>query len=237
MFFRKMQESLAAGAVAVAMLAAAPAFGAGTESVSDQQQLVTEAQFTAQNFVGAPDLAWVHQNMGRAKAIMIVPQLVKGGFVVGGSGGSGVLLVHEQGNVWSYPAFFTMGSASVGFQIGGEVSEIVLMVMTDRGMNGLKNTNFKLGGDINIAAGPVGAGAAADTADIVAFSRSKGLYGGLNVEGAFISPRNDWNTSYYGKSVTSAEIIEGADVQNAGAEPLRDTVAKLVSSKTSASNY
>ena len=139
-------------------------------------------------------------NIGRARAILIAPQIVKAGFILGGSGGRAVLVARD-GRAWIGPAFYDLGTASVGFQAGVEVSEAVMLVMTERGLNSLLSTSFKLGGDASIAAGPVGAGARSTvTADIIAFSRAKGVYGGVNFDGTVVYANVGWNDAYYGRS-------------------------------------
>ena len=119
-----------------------------------------------------------------------------------------------------------MGSGSFGFQAGVEKAEIILMVMTQRGVESMISSSFKLGGDVSVAAGPVGAGAKVQTADIIAFSRTKGLFGGIALEGAVIKIRGKWNSAYYGKSVSPADIIIRGDVANPQADGLREVVSK-----------
>lgn len=191
------------------------------------EALVDAATTSVDTFTIDPDMKWFRENMSHAKGVLIVPQLVKGGFIFGGSGGSGVLLVKGDGNIWSDPAFYTMGSGTVGFQIGVEVSEIILMVMTDRGVDALLTSSFKLGGDVSIAAGPIGAGAKAQTADILAFSRTKGIYGGVNIEGAVLKIRSDWNHDYYGKQTSPRAILLERSETNSHADELRNAVANL----------
>ena len=191
------------------------------------EALVDAATTAVDTFTVDPDMKWFRDNMSNAKGVLIVPQLVKGGFIFGGSGGSGVLLVKGGGNIWSDPAFYTMGSGTVGFQIGVEVSEIILMIMTDRGVDALLTSSFKLGGDVSIAAGPIGAGAKAQTADILAFSRTKGIYGGVNIEGAVLKIRSDWNHDYYGNQTSPRAILLERSETNSHADELRSAVAKL----------
>jgi len=191
------------------------------------EALVDAATDSVNTFTIDPDMKWFRDNMSNAKGVLIVPSLVKGGFIFGGSGGSGVLLTKGDNNIWSDPAFYTMGSGTVGFQIGVEVSEIILMIMTEKGVDALLTSSFKLGGDISIAAGPIGAGAKAQTADILAFSRSKGIYGGLNIEGAVLKTRNDWNHDYYGNQASPRSILIEGTATNAHADALRNAVAKL----------
>ena len=132
--------------------------------------------------------------------MLIAPQIVKAGFIFGGSGGRAVLVARD-GRAWYGPVFYDLATASVGFQAGLEVSEALILVMTEKGLNSLMASSFKLGGDASIAAGPVGAGAKADvTADLIAFTRSKGVYGGLNLDGTVVHANTAWNDAYYGRS-------------------------------------
>ena len=130
----------------------------------------------------------------QAKGVLIIPQFLKGGFIIGGSGGSGVLLGRDAN--WSDPAFFTMGGGSIGFQIGGQVSEVVLLLMTNRAIDAVIHNEVKLGADASFAAGPLEIGAEASTTtnldtDIFSFSRAKGLFAGVSFEGAVIKSRAD----------------------------------------------
>src|SRR5437867_9494268 len=171
----------------------------GALAQSEQQKLVDRADKTLSNFLRDPDMTWLQQNIGRAKAVMIAPEVVKAGFIFGGSGGRAVLVAKEGGK-WVGPSFYTMATASVGFQAGVSVSENVTLVMTQKGMDSMLAANFKVGGDASVAAGPVGAGAKSDIlADLIAFSRAKGVYGGVNIDGTLVNLSDDWNRAYYGK--------------------------------------
>lgn len=221
---RGVLAALGAGAAFTAL----PAMADTAEDKREAEKLVADAKYSAENFGGAPDLQWVRDNVGRAKGIMIVPSLVKGGFIVGGSGGDGVLLARDpKSGIWSYPAFYTLGSATFGLQIGGEVSEVILLVMTQKGLDSLMTTDVKLGGDISVAAGPVGAGAKAATADILSFNRSKGLYGGLTLEGAIVATQRALNRAYYGGDVSTMDILVRRTATNPDAEGLRKAAAAL----------
>ena len=170
-----------------------------------------------------PDMTWLQQNMNRAKAVMIAPELVKAGFIFGGSGGRAVVLARDaKSGKWVGPAFYTMATASVGFQAGISVSEAVTLVMTEKGLNSLLATSVKLGGDASVAAGPVGAGAKSDVvADFITFSRSKGVYGGLNLDGTVINITNDWNEIYYQKKgILPPDILVRMSAHNKGADKL-----------------
>ncbi len=182
--------------VAVIFMFAA-AQGLFAQDSAKPENLVQEAQMVFENFRADPDMGWFRNNVKKSKGVFIVPSLVKAGFIWGGSGGSGVFLIRdEKTNKWSYPAFYTMGSGSFGFQAGVEKAEVILMVMTQKGVDSMLSSSFKLGADASIAAGPVGAGAKVKIADIIAFSRAKGLFGGVAFEGAVIKTRDKWNSAY-----------------------------------------
>lgn len=194
---------------------------------ADAEQVVTQARATFQDFVNDPNMRWFRDHIKKAKAVLIVPSLVKAGFIFGGSGGTGVLLAEhaDRGEV-SYPAFYTVGSVSYGLQIGAEVAQVVMLIMTEKGLNSLLTTKVQLGGDVSVAAGPVGAGAQAATADVIQFSRAKGVFGGLTLEGAVVAIRDGLNEAYYGKKVLTTDILITRSVRNPQADALRALVAK-----------
>ncbi len=187
---------------ALALLLAVTLAGCATQPVSrsEPERLVADAQTTLNNFLRDPDQTWIQDNLSRAKAVMIAPQIVRAGFIVGGSGGRAVLVARD-GRTWAGPAFYNLATASVGFQAGLDVSEAIIVVMTDKGMNSLLSNSFKLGGDASIAAGPVGASARSTvTADLITFTRAKGIYGGLNLDGTVVSTNIPWNDAYYART-------------------------------------
>ena len=213
-------------AFGLTFLAAAAGVPAQAQAASEQQDLVNKATKTVEDFKAHPDMTWFRDQLPNAKAVVVIPVLLKAGFIFGGSGGHGVLLALDKDDgSWSYPAFNFMGSVTFGLQIGGEAAQVVLMVMTDKGVNAMLSTEFKLGADASLAAGPVGAGAQAATADVLAFSMNKGLFGGLTVEGAVIKPRDSWNEAYYNKPVDTVDIIVKRSVSNNAADKLRGTIA------------
>jgi lipid-binding SYLF domain-containing protein len=225
MLSRSIARRLVVSALALSpLLAALPALAQTTP-----QKVVTDAQTTLSNFMRDPDQTWIHDNIGRAKALLIVPQIVKAGFIFGGSGGQGVL-VARNGKSWVGPAFYDLATASVGFQAGVEVSEAIIVVMTDKGLNSLMATTFKVGGDASIAAGPVGAGAKSTvTADLVSFTRSKGVYGGVNLDGTVVHANTKWNGEFYGggKEILPPDILVRHTYKSAKATPLLTAVAKI----------
>ncbi|MHB8809169.1 MAG: lipid-binding SYLF domain-containing protein [Desulfobulbaceae bacterium] len=203
------------------------ATAARAQDFSKPDELVLKGEAVFKSFMADPNMGWFRDNVSKAKGIFIVPQMLRGGFFIGGSGGSGALLAQDRKTgKWSYPAFYTMGSVSFGMQIGADSSEIILMVMTDKGMEAMLSTEFKLGGDVSLAAGPVGASAKAQTVDILAYGRSKGAFVGIAIDGAVIAPRYEWNNSYYGKDVLLADILINQTVSNPQADNLRAALPK-----------
>jgi lipid-binding SYLF domain-containing protein len=223
--------------IAATVLAAfliVPVMAAASDK-GDAQTTVTKANMTFNSFMSDKNFTEMRKLSRSAKGIFIAPQVLKGAFVVGASGGTGVFLVREEGGKWTNPAFYTIGSVSFGFQIGGQASEVILLAMTERGVTTLLQNSVKLGADVGIAAGPYGAGAQAATAnisaDILAFSRSKGLYGGVSLDGAIVDVRDSLNKAYYGKPVTPTDILVKKNVSSAHADKLRASVAKISGGK------
>ena len=217
-------QRLCSGAM---IAAAAIGFVANANAQGEQQVLIDQATTTLSNFMRDPEMKWLQQNIGRAKAVLISPEIVKAGFIVGGSGGRAVL-VAKNGGKWVGPAFYTLATASIGFQAGVAASEMVTLVMTDKGMNSMMASSFKFGGDASVAAGPVGAGAQSNvTADLIAFSRSKGVYGGLNLDGTVVSSNSDWDKAYYGKAVLPPDIVMKNAASNKGADKLLAEVTRV----------
>ncbi|HEY2968619.1 MAG TPA: lipid-binding SYLF domain-containing protein [Casimicrobiaceae bacterium] len=206
----------------------------GALAQSEQQKLVDRADKTLSNFLRDPDMTWLQRNIGRAKAVMVAPEVVKAGFIFGGSGGRAVTVARdEKTGKWAGPAFYTLATASVGFQAGVSVSEVVTLVMTEKGLNSLLAPSVKLGGDASVAAGPIGAGAKSDVvADFVSFSRAKGLYGGLNLDGTVIAISNEWNETYYNKKGTlPPDILVRMTARNKGGNKLVADITRAAGKK------
>jgi len=218
----------AAATILAAMLLVAAAPGAMAAGEEDAQGIVDKARVAFGGFMRDDNYGWMRDHLKDAKGVLIYPQVLKAGFIFGGSGGTGVLLSRDgKTGEWSNPAFYTMGSASIGLQIGGESAEVVLLVMSQKGMDSLLTSKFKLGGDASVALGPVGGGAQSDiTTDFLSFSRSQGLYAGVNLDGSYLSVRDSLNRAYYGKEVSPIDIIVKHSVSNRGAIPLREELKK-----------
>lgn len=208
------------------LVAAAPGVMAADEE--DAQGIVDKARVTFGELIRDNNYKWMRDHLKDAKGVLIYPQVLKAGFILGGSGGTGVLVAREgKTGEWSNPAFYTLGSVSFGLQIGGEAAEVVVLVMSQKGMDSLLTSKFKLGGDVSISLGPVGGGAKGDiTTDFLSFSKSKGLYAGLNLDGSYIDVRDSLNKAYYGKEVSPVDIIAKQSVSNKGAVPLREELKK-----------
>jgi SH3 domain-containing YSC84-like protein 1 len=216
--------------LAAATFAAAPA----ALAQSEQQQLIDQATGVVESFQNQGQyLTDVRELVKRARAIIIVPQMVQAGFIFGAQGGSGVLLAHEKNGSWSYPAFYHLGAASFGFQAGAEVSQVVLIIMSDRALDSaLQDAQVKLGAEAGLAVATVGAGAQGNLvapagADIYALSSSKGLFGGVAIQGGAIGPAHDMDSAYYGRSVSAPDIVLRGAAKNRGAEALRAALRHL----------
>lgn len=168
--------------------------------------------------------------MSNAKAVLVVPNLLKAGFVVGGEYGEAVMLTRGPEGGWSGPAFYSMAGGSIGLQIGAEAKKVLIAVMTEKGVNALLSDQFKFGADASISAGEVGGGAGASSvgslkADMVAFSRSKGLFGGGALDGTYIRVLPDKNATYYGSGVSARDILIDRKVSAAGAAKLQSALS------------
>jgi lipid-binding SYLF domain-containing protein len=190
------------------------------------QAIIDKAKLTFNMFMQDEEYVWLHENLHRVKGLLIYPQVLKGGFILGGTGGTGVLLVKDaKTGDWSQPAFYTLGSVTFGLQLGGEASEIIVMVMTQKAVDSLYGSSAKLGGDMSVALGPVGSGAKGNIfADFISFAKSKGLYAGLNLEGAVLKVRDSLNHAYYKTAVRPVQIIVEKKVSNKGSDALRETI-------------
>lgn len=194
----------------------------------DSQQLVDRAKLTFDAFQADPQLAsWFRTEAKDVKAIFIVPHLLRGAFVVGASGGSGVLLARDfvKGG-WSPPAFYTMSAGSFGLQAGADASEVLLVVRTHAGLERFYGGGtFKLGVDSGLSVGPLGEGGTSGL-DMVSFAKSKGAFVGLSFSGFAISASSDANEAYYGMAVKPEQILANGPINNPGADALRAAVSR-----------
>ena len=181
-------------------------FGSEPEQLIDRSRISFQSMMSDNQYPGLVDLA------SRAKAIIIVPNLIRAGFFFGGRGGNAVMLVRDDQGKWSPPAFYTLGGLSFGLQFGGQTSELVIAVMTERGLDAVLDRQVTLGGDAGLAIGELGKGANAATglgikSDMYAFARSEGLFVGVSIDGSVIAPRHTWNQQIYGQEATPRSIL------------------------------
>ena len=178
-----------------------------------QRKLLRTAQLVLEEIQNSPDSKIPGNLIAKAKAIIVFPTMVKAGFFVGARYGKGVASMRtKETGEWGAPAFLYTAGGSFGFQFGLEAIDLILLVMTQRGLEGLLNEKFTLGGDIAVAAGPVGrhAEASADVfmqGEIYSYSRSKGLFGGVSVKGTIITSDVNANLAFYGKPLTAENIL------------------------------
>lgn len=214
-------------------LVAALLFAAPARAATDQEELVTDALRTVDMLVQSHDTGpYVRNYLQKAKAVLILPSMLKGAFFVGAEGGTGVLLARGNGGGWSYPAFYVVGSGSFGLQLGGQASQMMLIIMTDKALTAVLDGKVKLGADLSAAMGPVGVGAEAATtinmgADIYSYSLAKGAYLGASVEGAVVYHREQWNFAYYDPAATPRGIVLEGKHANPQADPLRNRLAEI----------
>jgi lipid-binding SYLF domain-containing protein len=214
---------------AIVLGGALPAVAGEAENA---QQLVDKAKLTLDKFVADKEMGPpLKALLKKARGVLIYPQVLRGAFVFGVSGGSGTFVAYDAtAKKWGGPAFYTIGETSFGAQAGGDASEVVLVALTERGMTALLATSAKLGADAGMAVGPVGAGAEAATAnlsvDIISYSRTKGLYAGVSLEGAVVATRGALNKAYYGKDVSPTDIVVKRTVSNQKAAGLLSAVEK-----------
>lgn len=171
--------------------------------------------------MGTPDKGIPRDLLEKAECVLVFPDVIKGGFIVGGQGGRGVASCRTASG-WSAPAYFEIKGGSFGLQIGGQSTDFVLLVMNESGMKSLLSDKFELGGEASVAAGPVGRTASASTdakmdAQILSYSRSKGLFGGVSLKGSAISPDKSDMEGTYGKGI-KADTILAADKTRAPQE-------------------
>ena len=198
---------------ASAMLLAAVSVSPMAHAASDQQNLIDRARITIDDVHRDKAFGTAPEMLRKARAVLIIPRLYKGGFFVGGEGGDGVLLARTA-HGWSQPAFYAMGSASFGLQIGLEQSEVVLFIMSQKALDAVMRNEFKFGANAGLAVVTLGSSVGAATtsaigADIVVWASSSGAYAGITLDGSIIRPSPDADRDYYGRSVTTRDILYG----------------------------
>ncbi|MDW8445590.1 MAG: lipid-binding SYLF domain-containing protein [Acetobacteraceae bacterium] len=193
---------------------------------AEQQALVDRATLTVNELLGGQHGEDSRRVLRRSRAVLIFPRVFRGGFIIGGEGGSGVLVARDAGGSWSAPAFYGLGGASLGLQIGIQDAQVIIFIMSDRALRAVLQSQFKFGADASLAVATIGAGIAGGTtaalnADFVSMSRARGLYAGISLEGSILARRNEDNEAYYGRPVSAEQIVVTMEVHNPGADNLR----------------
>src|SRR5258708_1188771 len=209
---------------------ASPAFAADDEDKNKAEDRVKAAGTVLEEIESAPDQGIPEEVLASAECVAVVPTMLKGGFIVGARYGRGVASCRTTKG-WSAPAFFAIKGGSFGLQIGGQAVDLVMLIMNKDGMHNLLTSKFKLGADASVAAGPVGRHAAADTdwkmrAQVLSYSRARGLFAGLELNGAVINQDKDSTREFYGRMVPSKTSLTGEIDGTASAYPFLNTLAK-----------
>ena len=236
MRIRSLRPSHVAALAAMALLAASPI---PLAAQSDEEKRIIESSAILETLVRAPDQGIPQHILERAEAIVVIPSLVKGGFIIGAQHGRGVMSVRDRdANTWSAPGFVALTGGSIGWQIGVQAVDLVLLVMNRDGVKDLLDNEFKLGANASVAAGPVGRQGEASTdaslnAQILAYSRAKGLFAGLSLEGASMRVDRDANKDFYGTTISTEDMVRGIAKTTPAGSQWTATLARLVPANSS----
>lgn len=202
---------------------------AGTKE--DGDVLVTKSRVVVEEMFLSPDKGIPRYLIEKCSGLAIIPDMIKGGFIVGGSYGKGVVMAHKSEG-WTGPSFIYIGAGSLGFQIGVQSTDLILVIVGQKTMDAFLESQFKLGADVAIAAGPIGAQATAATeimlkGGIYSYSRAKGLFAGVSLEGAAIGNDFDLNRAYYGTVSTAKGILQGGLETPPAGQKLREVLNNI----------
>ncbi|WP_439598726.1 lipid-binding SYLF domain-containing protein [Falsiroseomonas sp.] len=209
------------------MLAIGLLFAVPAAAQQEEQALVDRATLAVQELMSSGEQAGDAVGfLQRARAVMVCPRVFRAGFILGGEGGSCVLIGRDGAGSWSSPAFYGLGSGSFGLQIGVQDAMVAMMIMTDRGLQAVMDSQFKIGADASLALATIGGGIQGSTtaavgADIVAIAKSRGLFAGVSLSGSVLSYRPDSARSYYGREYSARQIVVAMEAHNPGSDPLR----------------
>src|SRR6266511_1136746 len=214
--------------IAVAILFSIPA--AYVLDPTDELERLLDGTTVLHEIMAAPDKGIPEEVFHDTKCVAVIPSMLKAAFGVGGAYGKGIASCRNA-NGWSAPAFFTLKGGSFGFQIGGQAADIVMLVMNDRGMNGLLASKVKVGADASVAAGPVGRHADASTdwklrAEVLTYSRTRGLFAGISLNGAVLAQHKDDTREFYGHMIPFRTILLGEVGAPKDAAPWRAALVK-----------
>src|ERR1700757_3770118 len=198
-------------AIVVVLLPILTAFAASKEK---DEETLRHANLVLQDMLNSKDIS--SEVLSKADCVLILPDVKKFGFGIGGSGGRGPLLCRSGANFkgkWSAPAMYSVGGMSAGFQVGGSSTDFVLLLMTPKVVNQILNGKTKMGTDATAAAGPRAPGASASDAEILTYGKAEGLFAGVSLGGATVEPDNDANHRLYGKTLTATNIVRESGIQ------------------------
>ena len=222
-------KRLMMGAVAVL----APLAACSTSNAANENQiLVDRSTIAVESMMGSTQGHAAEKYLRRARAVVVCPRIFKAGFFFGGEGGNCVLASRASNGSWSDPAFYSMGSGSFGLQIGAQDAEVIMMLMNNTALTAFLNSQFKIGADAGLSVATLGAGVGGATgtalgADIITFSKARGLYGGISLSGSVFSNDTKRDQAYYGQPVGARQIVVQMGVSNPGANPLRAMLSKF----------
>lgn len=205
-------------------------------AANDAPKRLDAAADVMTEIMSTPDKGIPQDLLEKAECIVIVPGLKKGAFIVGAKYGKGFMMCRKAGVGWSAPGSIRVEGGSVGFQIGGSETDVVLLVMNQGGAKKLLESKFTVGADANAALGPVGRDSSAETdaqmhAEILTYSRSRGIFAGVSLQGATLRPDEDWNRELYGKAISNKDIVLGDTAPPAAAARLLSLLNKYSSRK------
>lgn len=197
-------------------------------------QVVNASQATLDKFKNSHEkpMDEFRSMLSKAEGVVILPGVLKGGFIVAAEGGNGVLLAKDASGRWSAPAFYFLAAGSVGLQAGGQATDVVLLIFNQGAIKSIIKHQGKLGADLGLIVGTIGAGVEASTttnigADIMAFSQGVGAFAGGSLEAAALVKRNDLNEAFYSQAITPSEIVFGGTAANPAADGLLSSLASI----------
>ena len=214
------------------LMLASLTFASEEDRQKREQDRLQNAELVMQEILKVPDNI-PKDLLDRARCVVVMPSVLKAAFIIGGSYGRGAMVCRtgkDFSGPWGAPAMYALEGGSVGFQIGGEATDFVFLVMNNRGADSLLHSEVRLGADASVAAGPVGRLASVDTdaymrSEILSYSRARGVFAGVSLEGSTLRPDSVADRHLYGRSIRAAEIIDGSEVQPPA--PASDLIALL----------
>jgi lipid-binding SYLF domain-containing protein len=212
---------------------AAATFGAPGLALADPpQHLVDSATLSLEDMMGGTGGTQMQDLLRKAHAVVVCPNIFRAGFFFGGEGGGCVMLARDGNGGWSNPAFYSLGSGSFGLQIGVQSAQVMMMIMTNGGLNALLNSQFKIGADAGLTIATLGGGlngsmSTALDADIVTVSKTQGLYGGISLAGSVLANDAGTDQTYYGTALDARQIVVNLQGSNPGANPLRGMLTQF----------